>query len=46
MTNTYAVTFDIADGAFDFYTQRWDETVAEWREGAGSRVRYGRRSSC
>ena len=35
MTNTYAVTFDIADGAFTFYTRsEWDETVAEWRKDA------------
>lgn len=33
MTNTYAVTFDIADGSFDFYTRsEWDNAVAAWRE--------------
>ena len=33
MTNTYAVTFDISDGSFTFYTRsEWDKAVSEWRE--------------
>jgi hypothetical protein len=33
MTNKYAVTFDIADGSFTFYTRsEWDKAVADWRE--------------
>ena len=33
MTNTYAVTFDIADGSFTFYTRsEWDSAVRGWRQ--------------
>lgn len=33
MTNTYAVTFDIADGSFTFYTRsEWDKAVTEWKD--------------
>ena len=35
MTNAHAVTFDIADGSFTFYTRsEWDKAIAEWREDA------------
>ena len=33
MTNVYTVTFDIADGSFDFYSKEaWKVQIAEWRE--------------
>jgi len=33
MTNAQVVTFDIANGTFDFYTkEQWDNQVQEWRD--------------
>jgi len=33
MTNARVVTFDIANGTFDFYTKKqWDNQVQEWRD--------------
>ena len=33
MTNARVVTFDIANGNFDFYTkEQWDNQVQEWRD--------------
>ena len=33
MTNAQVVTFDIANGTFDFYTKKqWDNQVQEWRD--------------
>ena len=33
MTNARVVTFDIANGTFDFYTkEQWDNQVQEWRD--------------
>jgi hypothetical protein len=33
MTNIYAVTFDIADGSFMFYSKEsWNIQIEEWRE--------------
>ena len=33
MTNARVVTYDIADGRFDFYTKEgWQEQLCEWRQ--------------
>jgi len=33
MTNAQVVTFDIANGTFDFYTKKqWDNQVQDWRD--------------
>jgi hypothetical protein len=33
MTNVYTVTFDIADGSFEFYSKEaWKVQIAEWRK--------------
>ncbi len=33
MTKLYAVTFDIANGTFDYYTQEmWNNQVQSWRD--------------
>ena len=33
MTNARVVTFDIANGTFDYYTQEmWENQVREWRD--------------
>ena len=33
MTNARVVTFDIANGDFDFYTKEmWDNQVQDWRD--------------
>ena len=33
MTNVYTVTFDIADGSFEFYSKEaWKVQIAEWRD--------------
>jgi hypothetical protein len=33
MTNVYTVTFNVADGSFEFYSKEaWKVQIAEWRE--------------